>query len=81
MRLGQTALAKPRAKARGLRLRPDQAAIGEIAAVKDGGGNFFVETVRMIPLLFGTGEKEVTGNEAIVREKLRVHVPAAREAQ
>ena len=47
----------------------DQAASIETAAL----GNF-VETVRKVPLLFGTGEKEITEAERAVREKLRVDV-------
>lgn len=48
----------------------DQAASIEIHALRD-----FVSTVRKIPLLMGTGEKEITSEELAVRNKLRVDVP------
>jgi sialic acid synthase SpsE len=47
----------------------DQAASIETHALRD-----FVETVRKVPLLMGTGEKTVTTDEAAVRTKLRVNV-------
>ena len=49
----------------------DQAASIETHALQD-----FVETVRKVPLLMGTGEKTVTADEAAVRTKLRVNVEA-----
>ena len=48
----------------------DQAASIEIHALRD-----FVSTVRKIPLLMGTGKKEITSEELAVRNKLRVDVP------
>ncbi len=47
----------------------DQAASIETAALDS-----FVETVRKVPLLFGSGEKKITAAERAVREKLRVDV-------
>jgi N-acetylneuraminate synthase len=47
----------------------DQAASIETHALRD-----FVETVRKIPLLLGTGDKQITAAEAEVRSKLRVDV-------
>lgn len=47
----------------------DQAASIETHALRN-----FVETVRMVPKLLGTGEKEITPAELIVRKKLRVEV-------
>jgi N-acetylneuraminate synthase len=47
----------------------DQAASIETAALHN-----FVETVRMVPVLLGTGEKEITNAERAVRAKLRVDV-------
>ena len=47
----------------------DQAASIETHALRD-----FVETVRMVPRLLGTGEKEITPAETAVRKKLRVDV-------
>lgn len=49
----------------------DQAASIETHALRD-----FVETVRKIPQLLGTGEKRLTDDEAAVRAKLRVDVDA-----
>jgi N-acetylneuraminate synthase len=48
----------------------DQAASIETHALRD-----FVSTIRMLPLLMGTGTKEVKGAELAVRNKLRVNVP------
>ena len=48
----------------------DQAASVETHVLRN-----FVETMRMIPKLFGTGEKEITPAEMEVRKKLRVEVP------
>ncbi len=47
----------------------DQAASIETHALRN-----FVETVRMVPLLLGTGEKMITPAELAVRKKLRVEV-------
>lgn len=47
----------------------DQAASIETAALHN-----FVETVRKIPLLLGTGNKDITSAELAVRNKLRVNV-------
>jgi len=47
----------------------DQAASIETHALRN-----FVETVRKIPQLMGTGEKEITQAELAVRKKLRVNV-------
>lgn len=47
----------------------DQAASIETHALRD-----FVSTVRKIPLLMGTGDKEITLAEQAVRKKLRVEV-------
>jgi len=47
----------------------DQAASVETHALRD-----FVETVRKVPLLLGTGEKVITPDEMDVREKLWVEV-------
>lgn len=47
----------------------DQAASIEIHALRD-----FVETVRKVPALMGTGVKEITPAELAVRKKLRVEV-------
>lgn len=49
----------------------DQAASIETHALRD-----FVATLRKIPLLMGTGEKEITPAEMAVRKKLRVNVAA-----
>ena len=48
----------------------DQAASIETHALSN-----FVETVRKIPLVLGTGEKTITAAEQAVRKKLRVDVP------
>ena len=47
----------------------DQAASIETHALRD-----FAETVRMVPRLLGTGQREITPPELAVREKLRVDV-------
>lgn len=47
----------------------DQAASIETHALRD-----FVETVRKVPCLLGTGEKQITAAELAVRNKLRVDV-------
>jgi N-acetylneuraminate synthase len=49
----------------------DQAASIETHALRD-----FVGTLRKIPALLGTGEKEISPAETAVRAKLRVEVPA-----
>lgn len=48
----------------------DQAASVETHVLRN-----FVETMRMVPKLLGTGEKEITPTEMEVRKKLRVEVP------
>jgi len=47
----------------------DQAASIEINSLKN-----FVETMRAIPRLLGSGKKEITSAEQIIRQKLRVEV-------
>lgn len=47
----------------------DQAASIEVSALRD-----FVSTIRKIPLLMGSGKKEITPEELAVRKKLRVEV-------
>lgn len=47
----------------------DQAASIETHALRD-----FVETIRKVPLLLGSGIKEITPAELAVRDKLRVNV-------
>jgi N-acetylneuraminate synthase len=47
----------------------DQAASIEAHALRN-----FVETVRKVPLLLGTGRKELSPTEMVVRKKLRVEV-------
>lgn len=49
----------------------DQAASIETHALRN-----FVETVRMIPLILGTGKKDISEAELVVRKKLRVAVDA-----
>lgn len=47
----------------------DQAASIEVSSLRD-----FVSTIRKIPLLMGSGKKEITPEELAVRKKLRVEV-------
>ena len=49
----------------------DQAASIETHALRS-----FVETMRKVPLLLGTGEKRIEGAELEVRKKLRIEIPA-----
>ena len=48
----------------------DQAASIETHALRN-----FVETVRVIPKILGTGKKNISSAEAAVRKKLRIDVP------
>jgi len=50
----------------------DQAASIETHALRD-----FVETVRKVPSLLGTGEKSMSPDEQAVREKLRIDIATA----
>ena len=47
----------------------DQAASIETHALRN-----FVKTVRMVPQILGTGKKDISAAEAVVRKKLRVAV-------